>query len=419
MTDSAPVFFLSYARTPGARRSDADQPVFSFYEDLREQVAILTDVDAEGAGYVAHPDAPSDDWLSALAACRVFVPLYAPRYFTDPLSGRQWTAFKRRVGPDYGQAVVPVLWIPPTAGTTLPSAAVEIPTHLPHEGGERERRAQERYAESGLYRLREMEDDDRRAYRQVVRLLAERVARTWAHSPARPVSVGQLADRRGLEDAFAPQPSNPTLRITVVAPTAGRLPPGREAATYGPDTESWRPYRTTPGTLTQQAFALARNLGFEPELVPFEKAYESITYDGGPGREPVRPIAPWVLVVDAWMLGDLRTEEQVRRIHRANLPWLAVMAVLAEDDPQTLRDKARLTERLEKTLSRHPHLRGMRHTARGTAARGIGKADVFAWLFAELAKSCYLRYLDSIQDDSPRPSSGPARSHGVRRPTSD
>ncbi|MGV9570633.1 FxsC protein, partial [Streptomyces nigra] len=164
--------------------------------------------------------------------------------------------------------------------------------------------------------------------------------------------------------------------------------------------------------------ALAGNLGFEPELVAFDKAYENIAHDG-PGREPARPVAPWVLVVDAWALGDPRTSDMVRRIDRANRPWLAVMAVLAGDDPQTQRDRKRLTERLRDTLSWHRHLDDVRHTARGAAAQGIAQPDAFAWLFAELAKSCYLRYLDSIQDDSPRPSSGPARRHGERRTTSD
>ncbi|MFF1318824.1 FxsC protein [Streptomyces chartreusis] len=418
MTDSTPVFFLSYARTPGPQGADADQPAFSFFEELGEQVARLTGVPAEQAGHMDRPDTASNGWLSKLTASSVFVPLYAPRYFTDPLCGRQWTAFKRRVGPDYGRAVVPVLWIPHRQGTTLPMAALDIPPHLPREGGAEEQHAQDRYAESGLFQLREMEDDDQRAYRAVLGRLAQRITRAWEDTPPRPVSIERLTDRRGLVDAFALQPSKPTLRITVVAPTASRLPPGREAASYGPDTESWRPYRTAHGTLTQQAFALARNLGFEPELVPIEKAYESIAHEGS-AREPARPIAPSVLVVDAWVLGDLRIAEQVQHIVRANRPWLAVMAVLAEDDPQTQRDEARLQSLLETTLSRHRHLREMPRTARGTAARGIRKADAFAWLFAELAKSCYLRYLDSIQDVSPRLSSDPARSHGVRRPTSD
>lgn len=416
MTATTPVFFLSYARTPGPHGADADQPVFSFYDDLRRQVARLTRVTAQDAGHVEAPDASSDAWQSALAACRVFVPLYAPRYFTDPLCGRQWTAFRRRGGPHYGRAVVPVLWVPPTDGTTLPPAALDISTHLPRAGGAEERRAQDRYAESGLYRLMELEDDQR-AYRQVLARLAERVARAAKDSPA-PAGAEQVGDRHGLEDAFAPQRSKPTLRITVLAPTAGRLPPGRETATYGPDTESWRPYRTASGSLTQQAIALAGNLGFEPELVAFDKAYESIAHDG-PGRELARPVAPWVLVVDAWALGDPRTSDMVRRIDRANRPWLAVMAVLAGDDPQTQRDRKRLTERLRDTLSWHRHLDDVRHRARGAAAQGIAQPDAFAWLFAELAKSCYLRYLDSIQDDSPRPSSGPARRHGERRTTSD
>lgn len=126
-----------------------------------------------------------------------------------------------------------------------------------------------------------------------------------------------------------------------------------------------------------------------------------------------------MLVVDAWVLSDVRVAEQLQHIVRAERPWLAVMAVLAEDDPQTRSNEARLRELLEKTLSRHRHLREMPRTARGTAARGIPKADAFAWLFAELSKSCYMRYLDSIQDASPRPSADPTGSPGGRRPTSD
>ncbi|MEU9655504.1 TIR-like protein FxsC [Streptomyces chartreusis] len=418
MTDSTPVFFLSYARTPGPQGADADQPVFSFFEELGQQVARLTGVPAEHAGHVDRPDTASDGWLAKLTASSVFVPLYAPRYFTDPLCGRQCTAFKRRVGPDYGRAVVPVLWIPHRTGTTLPMAALDIPPHLPREGGAEEQHAQDRYAESGLYQLMETEDDGQRAYRAVLERLAQRITRVWQDTPPRPVSVERLTDRRGLVDAFAARPSKPTLRITVVAPTAGRLPPGRDAASYGPDTESWRPYRTAHGTLTQQAFALARNLGFEPELIPFDEAYEAIVHDR-PAREPVRPLAPSVLVADAWALSDVRVAEQLQHIVRADRPWLAVMAVLAEDDLQTRHDEARLRSLVEATLSRYRHLREIPHTARTTAARGIPTADAFAWLFAELAKSCYMRYLDSIQDVSPRLSTDPVGSSGVRRPASD
>lgn len=411
MTDSNPVFFLSYARTPGPQGANADQPVFSFFEALGEQVARLTGVPAGQAGRVDRPDTYSDGWLSKLTASSVFVPLYAPRYFTDPLCGRQWTAFKRHVGPDYGRAVVPVLWIPHRQGTTLPLTALDIPTHLPREGGDEEWHAQDRYAESGLYQLMEVEEDDQRTYRAILGRLARRIARVWEDTPTRPVSIERLTDRRGLVDAFAPQPSRPILRITVVAPTAGRLPPGRDATSYGPDIESWQPYRTARGTLTQQAFALARNLGFEPELIPFDKAYESIAH--------CKFIAPSMLVVDAWILDDVRIAEQLRHIVRADRPWLAMMAVLAEDDPQTRRDETRLRSLLETTLSRHRHLREMPSTARGTAARGIPRADAFAWLFAELAKSCHLRFLDSIQAVSPHPSADPTGSPGGRRPTSD
>ncbi|MEV6176322.1 TIR-like protein FxsC [Streptomyces sp. NPDC052016] len=412
VTDSGPVFFLSYARTPGGLSGlDLDRPVVEFYDDLRREVARLTGEREPDVGYIERRDAPSDAWRPALAASRVFVPLFAPRYFSDPVCGRQWTAFRHRMGPDYDRVVVPVVWIPRTAGSALPLAALDVQTQLPREDGAEQRHALERYAESGLYQLMELEDDDRRAYRHVVTRLAERIVRSAAEAPARPGGAEQPGERRDLGDAFAPRPPKPALRITVLAPVTSRLPPGRDAARYGSDAAEWRPYGSATGPLSQQAVAVARNLGFAPEIVPFGKARESLATDeSANGRH--RPVAPWVLVVDAWVLGDLKTAKAVQRIDRANRAWLAVMAVLADDDPQTRQHGERLRSLLEDTLSRHRNLRGGRLTARGTAARGIPNADAFAWLFAELAQSCYMRYLDDIQDFSPRLPSNRARSHG-------
>lgn len=413
MTDRNPLFFVSHARTPGSRQdaADPDQPVYDFYEDLRQEVARVTGTTGPGQGYIDRRDTPADGWLSALAASRVFVPLYAPRYFSDPVCGRQWTAFARRAGASHVRTVVPVLWIPPTAGSPLPLAIRGVQVHLPEERDPEGRQAQDRYTESGLFQLKELEDDDRRAYHRIVTRLAERIARAAANPLTGPTDVEELSEGHALEDAFAPQPSKPELRITVLAPGTSRLPPGREATRYGPEPGDWQPYGPTSGPLAQQAVAVARNLGFAPDVVSFDKA-EEILPAGSAASGRHRPVAPWIVVVDAWVLGDLRTAEAVRSIDRADHPWLAVLAVLADDDPQTRQQERRLRDLLEATLSRHRTLRGGRLTARGTAARGIPNADAFALAFAELAQSCYMRYLDDIQDNSPRSRANAGRSHG-------
>ena len=51
-----------------------------------------------------------------LASCRVFVPLFSPRYFTSEMCGREWYAFNERilraraVGAGSVPAIVPALW---------------------------------------------------------------------------------------------------------------------------------------------------------------------------------------------------------------------------------------------------------------------------------------------------------------------
>ena len=101
--DDRPYFFLSYARTPKRDPSDRDDPdrwVFKLYRDLCGAILQMTDARPEEAGFMDRENKLGTEWspelTTALARCRVFVPLYSRRYFESDNCGREWFAFARR-----------------------------------------------------------------------------------------------------------------------------------------------------------------------------------------------------------------------------------------------------------------------------------------------------------------------------------
>ncbi|MFI1015936.1 FxsC protein [Streptomyces sp. NPDC020965] len=402
-----PLFFLSYARIPGDRRTgpDPDRLVFDFYGALSDRVAAHAGAGGADAGFVERPHTTGEQVVRALSDCRAFVPLYSQRYFTDPRCGRQWTAITRRSAPAPAPRIVPVLWTPYPAAS-VPEAVHETPA-VPESAGD----AEESYAALGLHQLLDLEEEQ--ALR-IVDWLARRIAGTppvhrapsdpgpsdWAPSRLDPAGLDSAGLAR-LPDAFATRPPRPPLRLTVLAPSEQRLPIGRGSARYGPRPLDWRPYGPAAGgPVAEQAGELARNLGFAPEVVSFDKALVELRSVGA-------PTAPWVLIVDPWALQDVTAARQAREFDTARRPWTAVLTALADNDPQTTEHSERLRELLESTFPRH--LREGR-IGQQSAVRGLRTADVFALWFGELAESAYMRYLRYIQPRSspPGPSTGPA-----------
>ncbi|MER5766523.1 FxsC protein [Streptomyces sp. NPDC001985] len=390
-----PLFFLSYARIPGDRRSgpDPDRLVFDFYMKLRNRVAARARVAGVSAGFVELPGTTGEEVTEALAGCRVFVPLYSKRYFTDSQCGRQWTAVTRRAAPAPGPRIVPVLWTPYPAAS-VPEAVQETPA-LPETAGD----AEDGYAAMGLHQLLDLEENQAL---QVIEWLAGRIVDSVPESWA----PGELApsDLARLPDAFATLPPSPPLRITVLAPSEERLPIGREPARYGPRPLDWSPYGPVAGgPVAEQVTELARNLGFDPEVVSFDKALDEL---GGSGT----PAAPWILIVDPWALQDAGVARDARAFDAASRPWTAVLTALADDDPQTKEHAERLRGLLESTFPRY--LREGR-IGQQSAVRGLVTADAFALWFGELAESAYMRYLRYIQPQSPPRSTGRGRGPGA------
>ncbi|MET7621555.1 FxsC protein [Streptomyces sp. NPDC005408] len=389
-----PLFFLSYARIPGGRAGhDPDKLVFDFYEELRGRVAAHAGVAKSAAGFVAHSGTPGEEALRALSRCRAFVPLYSKRYFTDPLCGRQWSAITRRAASVPAPRIVPVLWTPYPAAS-VPEAVQETPA-VPEGTGD----AEEGYAAMGLHQLLDLEESQAR---QVIDWIAQRIVAVAPGSSA-PDHLDAAGLAR-LPDAFAATPPSPPLRVTVLAPSEDRLPIGREASRYGPRPLDWRPYGPVAGgPVAEQVTELARNLGFDPEVVSFDKALVDL-------RGTDTPAAPWILIVDPWALQDAKAADQARAFDEAHRPWTAVLTALADDDPQTKEHSERLRGLLESTFPRY--LREGR-IGQQSAVRGLVTADAFALWFGELAESAYMRYLRYIHPQSSPRSSAQGRLPGA------
>ncbi|SPF01809.1 TIR-like protein FxsC [Streptomyces sp. MA5143a] len=121
----SPYFFLSYAHTPSHDSSGGDPSVWvkKLYDGLCEHIRGLTDL-PRGAkvGFLDEKVSAGTKWTDELsmnlARCKVFVPLYSPRYFMSRQCGREWWAFSRRQvtqrahgGPARENTIIPALWM--------------------------------------------------------------------------------------------------------------------------------------------------------------------------------------------------------------------------------------------------------------------------------------------------------------------
>jgi|GEM_PF-3479610 len=239
---SAPVFFLSYARhhrAPEDKTGTAEDPdrwTLRFFDDLTFEVAELTALPRESRpGFMDREVRVGQEWprriSEALAECRVFVPLYTPRYFTSLSCASEWYLFQARqsahelTSGTRPEAIIPVLWLP-MPDTDLPPAAQALQFDH-HTLGEA-------YARLGflqLIRLARFKDEYQLAIHALAREVV-RVALSSAPQPAMPVDFTVLRNRyenaEGLFDAAG----------ELVRRVGGRTPlalPGR------------RPIALTPG----------------------------------------------------------------------------------------------------------------------------------------------------------------------------
>lgn len=330
--DRRPYFFLSYARTPayGGGGADPDMWVERLFRDLCGHVMAMTDLPAGApAGVIDREIRSGEGWSErlgeALATCRVFVPLFSPRYFASETCGKEYAFAQRAIhqrarSGQQGEAIVPALWVPVPPGQ-LPGPAERLQFDHRDFG--------DRYVSDGLYGLIKLrlfaEDYERAVYELAKRIVS--VADTAG------IGAGRAVDSRLAPSAFG-TPGSRTggprpMRVTIAAPTRHDLPQGRDVGYYGDTPQDWNPYHPAAARpLAYIAEDLVRSLNYQATVASFD---EESGHPGG--KQP--PTTPEILLVERWALQD---EERCRRLaafDAENRPWVTMVVPWNRSSPRS------------------------------------------------------------------------------------
>ncbi|MFD7947296.1 TIR-like protein FxsC, partial [Streptomyces sp. NPDC059744] len=276
------------------------------FQDLCGHVMAMTDLPAGApAGFMDREIRSGEGWSErlgeVLATCRVFVPLFSPRYFASEMCGKEWYAFAQRAihyrarHNQPAEAIVPALWVP-VPPSQLPGPAERLQFNHRDFG--------DRYVSDGLYGLIKLrlfaEEYERAVYELAKRIV--NVADTMRIGTGRPV------DYRLAPSAFGSPSSGVTgprpMQVTIAAATRHDLPEGRSVDYYGDNPQDWNPYHPASARpLAYVAEDLVRSLNYQATIASFDE-------ESGPpeGKQP--PSRPEILLVDRWALQD---EDRRRR----------------------------------------------------------------------------------------------------------
>lgn len=351
ITNEMPYFFLSYARIPKQDPSDSNDPnawIHKLYADLCADILQLTDARGS-AGFIDRETRLGDGWpeqlAEALSSCRVFVPLYSPRYFRSEDCGKEWFVFARRVLNQRATrnsaavgAIVPALWVTVNPDS-LPEVARDIQFDNPDLGA--------RYKAEGFYgimKLSRYRDD----YKQAVWALARRIVEVA--DQARIPREEPPPDYRNVESAFGAHhlhPSRHQVRITVVAPDIGTLPNGRSPDYYGSKPRGWRPYYPDyEQPLADYAAGLVTScLGCHTAVTMLD------AQGAGPGIDGASE-APGLFLIDAWTTKSPKHRLSLRRIDALAEEWVSIMVPWSSQDAQMGDAQKSLRDGLSRYLGR-------------------------------------------------------------------
>lgn len=349
-----PYFFLSYAHTPKNHPKDRDPNIWveRFYRDLCAHVLQLTSLPAGvPAGFMDQQMQPGEGWQErlseALASCRVFVPLYSPRYFLSEQCGREWFVFSTRAvhhqarsNGSSGSGIVPALWVPVPA-KQLPQPAERLQFNHATFGDD--------YADEGFYgliKLRYLRDQ----YERAVYLLAKRIVSVAEQTR---ISEGDpRQDYGAMPSAFGPPGPTREMEVSVLACSWSDLPEGRSPDCYGQRPRDWNPYHPKSSRpLADHAVDLVRNLDYRVRVGEFEAEAERLLAPGPPQ-------APGLLLLDRWALDAPHRRELVRRLCAEDRPWISVMIPWNREDAESRLRNEEFRAATEESLAARPDERG-------------------------------------------------------------
>ncbi|MFE3474631.1 FxsC protein [Streptomyces bacillaris] len=399
--DHRPYFFLSYAHTPGvASGTDPDMWVERLFRDLCGHVMAMTDLPAgASAGFMDREIRSGEGWSErlgeVLATCRVFVPLFSPRYFASEMCGKEWHAFEQRAihhrarSNQPAEAIVPALWVP-VPPSQLPGSAERLQFNHRDFG--------ERYVTDGLYGLIKLrlfaQEYERAVYELAKRIV--RVADTVRIDTGRPVDYRLAPSAFGSPSSGigAPRP----MRITIAAPTRHDLPDGRDSQYYGDHPQDWNPYHPAAARpLAYVAEELVRSLNYQAQITSFDEE------SGRPeGKAP--PSTPEILLVDRWALQDEDRRRRLAAFDAEDRPWVTMVVPWSREDHQSRAAETELTQKLEATMP--AKMRHGRAFCRA-AARGVPTMEAFGQILPQVVEVAAQQYLRHATAYPPGPGGGP------------
>ena len=391
--DGRPYFFLSYARTPKrdpADRGDPDRWVHKLYKDLCDEILQMTNAQPGEAGFMDRESKLGAEWspelMTALKACRVFVPLYSRRYFESNNCGKEWFAFAQREVLHQAQdgqvatAIVPALWTR-LDRERIPEVAKSF--QYDHAG------LGERYQAEGFYGIMKLRNY-RGDYQRAVHRLAERIIEVGDESIAYADDDVQRMERKDFESlpsAFGPASARRTtddrLQITVLAHDTSTLPQGRASDYYGETPHTWSPYHPSYSRpLADYALDLAKKcLDYEPLLEAFEN--ERLPWSGN-GQMP-----PGLFLVDAWVSLSDSHHDRLSLLNQISEPWVSVLVPWNSQDAGLSAQERDLREKLHLHLGRK--LESVPRRCR-MAADGIPTLQDFIQLLPDMTMIMLKRY---------------------------
>ncbi|MFD7014175.1 TIR-like protein FxsC [Streptomyces sp. NPDC059161] len=398
--EQKPYFFLSYAHTPKSDPKDKDPNLWvqRFFRDLCAHVMQLTPLPAGSAGFMDQQMQPGEGWQErlseALAYCRVFVPLYSPRYFLSEQCGREWFAFSGRAAAQNTRVshnnsnpvtgIVPALWVPvPTR--QLPQPAERLQFNHATFGDE--------YADEGFYGLIKL-NYLRDQYERAVYRLAKRIVSVAQQTQLEPGDPHQ--DYAKVPPAFGPS-GGPArdMEVSVLACSRSSLPTGRSPDCYGSEALDWNPYHPASSRpLADHTVDVVRNLNYTVHLSDFEAEPQRILASGP-------PTGPGLLLLDRWALDARRRRELVDQLCAAPRPWISVMVPGNAADPQTRAYNEELTQQTDSVLaSRTDESDGHR-----TPSAGLPTLEAFSKAIPGAVKAA-VRHYEANAPTYPPPGSG-------------
>ncbi|WP_424215630.1 TIR-like protein FxsC [Streptomyces sp. BI20] len=386
-----PYFFLSYAHTPrfGPGGPDPDMWVERLFRDLCSHVMALTDLPAgSDAGFMDREIRSGEGWSerlgTALAQCRVFVPLFSPRYFASEMCGKEWFAFAQRtihhgaVHDRPAEAIVPALWVP-VPPSQLPGPAERLQFNHNTFG--------DRYVTDGLYGLIKLRSYAEQ-YERATYELAKRIVRVAEQVR---LDAGRPLDYRSVPSAFGPRDGAggaKHLQVTVAAGTRHDLPEGRDPEYYGESALDWNPYH--PMTRRPVAYVvedLVRSLNYRTTTVSFDD-------EAGSGDAKQPPTRPEILLVDRWALADEHRRRRLAAFDQEHRPWITVVVPWNRYDPQSRAHEGELVDRLEETM---PVKMGQGRAASRAAANGVSGMEALGQILPQVVEAAAQQFLRHAQ----------------------